>query len=526
MTAWWQRAVIYQLLVPSFQDSNDDGMGDFEGVIRHLDYLAWLGAGAIWLSPMYASPMCELGYDVSDYTDTNRRFGTLEDFDRLLAEAHTRGLKVLLDWVPNHTSNEHPWFAESRSARDSGKRDWYIWRDPRPDGSPPTNWISVFGGSVWEWDEHTGQYYCHTFLPSQPDLNWRNPAVAEAMHDAMRFWLARGVDGFRLDATSLILEDDQLRDNPPNPDYDPAIHAPDESLLPEHTRNQPGLHDITAGFRRVVDEFPDRVLLAELYLPIEQVVEFYGTPDRPEVQLPLNMQLAWQPWNAEQIGGSIEGSLAALPDGAWPAWVIATHDCLRVAARTTGDQPRIAAMLMCTLRGTPILYYGEEIGMRGVPIDAAHARDPQGRRIGRNRDPERTPMQWNATQHAGFTAGAPWLPIGCDVATANTAVQGDDPHSLLTLYRRLLHLRQNDPALVAGALDLISHQDPLVSYWRRTSERRLLVVLNFGSEPQEYRLPDDAAQGRVLLNTFLDREGESLTGAVSLRGDEGVLVEC
>jgi alpha-glucosidase len=525
MGTWWQDSVIYQVLVPSYQDSNTDGWGDLPGVTRQLDYLAWLGVRAVWLSPIFRSPMREMGYDVSDYRDVDPRFGTLDDLDALVATAHERGLKVIVDWVPNHTAIDHAWFAESRSARDHPRRDWYIWRDGRPDGSPPTNWISVFGGSVWEKDERTGQYYCHTFLPEQPDLNIRNPEVREALADAMRFWLGRGIDGFRLDALSLLVKDDQFRDNPPNPDYDPAVHAPDEALLPQYTRHQPFVHEVTAEWRRVADGFGDRVLLGELYLPSEEVIAFYGSREHPELHLPLNMQLAWQPWDADRLGSAIAQYASLLPDDAWPAWPLSTHDYLRVAARASAAQARVAALLLCTVRGTPILYYGEEIGMAGVPIDAAQARDPQGRRIGRNRDPERTPMQWNAEPGAGFTTAQPWLPIGADAATANVAVQAGDPHSLLALYRRLIDLRQHDSALAHGAMTVNSHAAPLIGYWREIPDRRLLIVLNLSSDPQTYDLPGVAA-GHVLLNTRLDREGEHIDGTIRLEGDEGVIVEC
>ena len=525
MGTWWQDRVIYQLLVPSFQDSNGDGWGDLPGVTRQLEYVEWLGVGAIWLSPIFRSPMRELGYDVSQYQDVDPRFGTLEDLDRLVAGAHSRGMKVLIDWVPNHTATDHPWFVESRSSRDNPKRDWYIWRDARADGSPPTNWISVFGGSVWEKDERTGQYYCHTFLPEQADLNIRNPEVRAALACAMRFWLDRGIDGFRLDALSLLVKDDQFRDNPPNPHYNPDVNAPDEALLPQYTRHQPFVHELTAEWRRLVDEYGDRVLLGELYLPSAEIVSFYGTPDRPELHLPLNMQLAWQPWDAHQLGSAIAEYVSLVPDHGWPAWPLSTHDYLRIAARVPHHQARTAALLLCTLRGTPILYYGEEIGMHGVPIDPAHARDPQGRRIGRNRDPERTPMQWNDDPGAGFTTGEPWLPVSEDRTCASVAAQAPDTRSLLTLYRRLMGLREADPALARGTMAINSHVPPLIGYWRETPERRLLVVLNLSPDPQTYDIPD-AAQGRIVLSSWLDREGEPVGHTIPLRSDEGLIVEC
>lgn len=519
---WWQNGVIYQLLVPSFQDSNGDGYGDLPGILQRIDHLEWLGVAAIWLSPIYASPLIELGYDVSNFTEVNPAFGTMDDFDRLLAEAHSRGMKVLLDWVPNHTSDVHPWFQESQSSRDNPLRDWYIWKDPKPDGSPPNNWLSIFGGSVWEWDSHTQQYYLHTFLEKQPDLNWRNTDMQLAMFDAMRFWLDRGVDGFRLDALCLLMKHAEFLDNPPNLDFNAEIHGPDEALLPTYTRDQPESHDVIATLRRIIDDYDDRVLLGELYLPLESVVGFYGSPTRPELHLPLNMRFAWTSWSLEEIAPIIQQHFSLLPEGAWPAWTVSTHDCLRVAWRVPREQTRVAAMLLNTLRGTPTLYYGEEVGMKGVDIPADRAIDPQGQRIGRNRDPERTPMQWDDRPQAGFTTGEPWLPIGDDLATANVAAQRDDPRSLLTLYRRLIHFRRECRELLEGTFELVSTEPPLLAYTSRGDERQVFVVLNFSSEELTYAIPGDRP-GRIVLSTFLDREGDEVR-EVHLRGDEGLVL--
>ncbi|RPI59587.1 MAG: hypothetical protein EHM50_08915, partial [Lysobacterales bacterium] len=301
---WWQHGAIYQLLVPSFLDTDGDGLGDLDGVTARLDYLEWLGITALWLSPCYPSPLKELGYDVSDYCNIEPRFGSMKAFDRLLDEAHRRELRVILDWVGNHTSAQHPWFREARSSRSSARRNWYLWRDALPDGSPPNNWVSVFGGSSWQWDAATSQYYMHTFLDSQPDLNWREPQVRAAMRDALKFWLDRGVDGFRLDAAPLFFKDPAWRDNPPNPDYRPG-DLPDSTQLPIHTRNQPGLHELFAELRGLLDRYPgDRVLLGEFYVPFPELVTFYG--DRvPELHLPLNLSLTWSKWDADTIGRTI-----------------------------------------------------------------------------------------------------------------------------------------------------------------------------------------------------------------------------
>jgi alpha-glucosidase len=515
---WWQRGAIYQLLVPSFLDTDGDGLGDLDGITARLDYLEWLGVNAVWLSPCYPSPLKELGYDVSDYRNVEPRFGSLKAFDRLLDEAHQRDLRVILDWVGNHTSAQHPWFRESRTSRSSPRRNWYLWRDAGPDGSPPNNWVSVFGGSVWQWDATTSQYYLHTFLDSQPDLNWREPAVRAAMFDALKFWLDRGVDGFRLDAAPLFLKDPEWRDNPVNSDYRGG-ELPDSTLLPIHTRNQPGLHELFAELRALVEGYRgDRVLLGEFYLPVPELVSFYGDT-APELHLPLNLSLTWSKWEASTIGGTIAEYQAAVARRGWPTTTLDTHDQHRIVARAGIEQARVAAMLLLTQRGTPTMYYGDEIGMAGVDIPPEQGVDPQGRRTGRNRDPTRTPMQWSSEAHAGFSPVEPWLPVGVDRGTANVLSQSRDAGSLLTLTRRLLELRAREPLMVDGAhLPLAAGAD-VVAYRRG---ERLLVVLNLAHAAVSHALE---AGGRVLLSTFLDREGERVAGQLRLRADEGLVIE-
>jgi alpha-glucosidase len=520
---WWQRGAIYQLLVPSFLDTDGDGLGDLDGVTARLDYLEWLGVNAIWLSPCYPSPLKELGYDVSDYCAIEPRFGSLKTFDRLLAEAHKRDLRVILDWVGNHTSAQHPWFRDSRSSRSSAHRSWYLWRDARPDGSPPNNWVSVFGGSVWQWDAHTSQYYMHTFLDSQPDLNWRSPEVRTAMLEALKFWLGRGVDGFRLDAAPLLLKDEAWRDNPVNPDYRPG-DLPDSTLLPIHTRNQPGLHELFAELRAAVDRYPgDRVLLGEFYMPFPELVTFYGEHRAPELHLPLNLSLTWSSWKARTIAQTIAEYQSVVAERGWPTTTLDTHDQHRIVARAGIEQARVATMLLLTQRGTPTLYYGDEIGMRGVDIPAEQAVDPQGKRTGRNRDPTRTPMQWSGELHAGFSTVEPWLPVGVDRDTANVASQSRDAGSLLTLTRRLLELRAAEPVMQDGAHEPLATDSTLVAYRRRGAAKELIVVLNLAHAPILFAMPA-AAGARVLLSTFLDREGERVGGQVRLRADEGLVL--
>ena len=354
---WWKSGVIYQIYPRSFQDTNADGIGDLTGIRQRLGYLNWLGVDAIWISPIYPSPMADFGYDVSDYCNVDPIFGNLEDFDQLVRTAHEQSLKIILDFVPNHTSNRHPWFIESRSSRTSLKRDWYIWRDGKEPGIPPNNWMSQFGGSAWTFDEATGQYYLHSFLREQPDLNWRNPAVRGAMYDVLRFWLNRGVDGFRIDVLWLLIKDAALRDNPPNPSYQPTQPAISK-LLPTNNADQPEIHEIVAEMRSIVDEFPERVLIGEIYLPLERLVAYYGKGSGG-VHLPFNFQLLSTAWTAKEIARLIVEYEAALPVGGWPNWVLGNHDQPRIAARVGVAQARFAAMLLLTLRGTPTMYYGD-----------------------------------------------------------------------------------------------------------------------------------------------------------------------
>ncbi|HSF30951.1 MAG TPA: alpha-amylase family glycosyl hydrolase [Candidatus Tectomicrobia bacterium] len=522
---WWQRGIIYQVYPRSFMDSNGDGIGDLPGLIRKLDYLAWLGIDAIWLSPIFPSPMADFGYDISNYTDIHPLFGTLADFDRLLAEAHGRHLKVILDYVPNHTSDQHPWFAASRSSRRHPKRAWYIWCDAAPDGGPPNNWRSVFGGSAWEWDATTEQYYYHAYLKAQPDLNWRNPEVQTAMLDVLRFWLERGVDGFRVDALRQLIKDDQRRDNPPNLAYHLG-QGPYDALLPVHTTDRPEIQAMIALMRHSIDMYEERLLVGELYLPIERLVTYYGVR-ASGVHLPFNFHLIHVPWQARAIERLIEAYEAALPPGAWPNWVLGNHDQHRLASRIGMAQARVAAMLLLTLRGTPTLYYGDELGMADVTIPLELTQDPWEKNVpglGLGRDPERTPMQWDDSPNAGFTAGSPWLPIATDYGSINVARARQDPLSILTLYRRLIALRRATPALSVGSyIGLQAHSDVL-AYVRAHAGQRCLVVLNLGAQSQAFESHQWDIRGHVVLSTHLDRTDEAVRRTIKLRGDEGLIV--
>jgi oligo-1,6-glucosidase/alpha-glucosidase len=507
--------VVYQVYPRSYQDSDRDGIGDLAGIERRVDYLAGLGIDAIWLSPIFPSPMADFGYDVADYCGIEPMFGTLADFDRLLARVHAAGLKLLLDFVPNHSSDQHPWFLESRSSRDNPKRDWYIWRDPAPDGGPPNNWISDFGGSAWEWDEATGQYYLHAFLKQQPDLNWRNPALKRAMLDAMRFWFDRGVDGFRIDVLWHIVKADGLPDNPLNPRWKPGRNERDR-VLQLHSTDQPEAHAIAAEMRALADSYGDRVLIGEIFLPFDRLARWHGTPERPQVHLPFNFALMENRWDAATLRRLIAEYEASIPAHGWPNWVVSSHDAPRIAGRLGEAQARVAAMLLLTLRGTPTLYQGDEIGIGLVEVPPTRVQDPRELRqpgIGLGRDPARTPMAWDGSANAGFSTAEPWLPLHPDWPTRNVAVEDADPASMLSLHRALLRLRRASAALSEGSLTLVEAEEDTLAYERQHGAERVLVALNLGQQERALQ-----GRGRVLLSTL----GES--GGTTLRPDEGVVI--
>jgi alpha-glucosidase len=485
--SWWRQGVIYHVYPRSFADSDGDGVGDLRGLAGRLDHLAWLGVDAVWLSPIYRSPMKDFGYDISDHTAIEPQFGTLDDFDALVDAAHRRRLRVLLDYVPNHTSDQHPWFRE--------RPEFYIWRD-----EPPNNWLSVFGGPAWTLDPERGKYYCHAYLREQPDLDWRNPELREAMLGVLRFWLDRGVDGFRVDALRQVLKDRELADNPPNPDYRAGLPEYDR-LLPVRSADHGDLEPVRAIAEAIADR--DGVMIGELYLPIERLARYYGAG----VHLPTNMHLISTPWEPAALAGLVERYEAALPEGAWPNWVLGNHDRSRVASRVGPAQARVAAMLLLTLRGTPTLYYGDELGMTDVEIPPERVRDPWKEA---GRDPARTPMQWSAAPGAGFTEGEPWLPLG-DLAL-NADAQREDPRSMLALHRELLRLRR---AFAGEDYETIAADDATLAY-RRGDE--WAVALNLSDAPA--LMP---VRGRVRLSTHLDHHYDEEVG--ELRPGEGVVVE-
>ncbi len=531
---WWRSAVVYEIYVRSFQDTNDDGVGDLPGIAERLDYLNdgtpnSLGVDAIWLAPMYPSPMYDFGYDVSDYRGVDPLFGKLEDFDCLIAAAHRRNLRVILDLVPNHTSHEHPWFRAARESRRSALRDWYVWRDPSTSGGLPNNWVSAFGGPAWTLDAATGQYYLHSFLAEQPDLNYRNPAVVRAMEDVIAFWLDRGVDGFRIDVIHKMIKDAALRDNPqPDPDdLDPVGNF--GGLKHLYDEDRPEVHDIIRGWRRLLDRYGERMMVGEVYLfDPARIATYYGRGD-DELNLAFNFRFLWSPWEAEVFKARVAEMERLLPPGAQPTYVLSSHDAPRHRSRfdhsAHGDaRARLAALMLLTLRGTPFLYYGEEIGMRDGVIPTDRIRDPVGKRFpGLGRDPERTPMQWTAEAGAGFTrAHDPWLPLAEEFSEINVERQRDDPESLLSFYRRVIWFRKTSPALLSGTYIALDSASDAFVYVRTCTDQRLVVALNFASEPCRVDLPS-AGSGKIVLATDPSRKGAA-EGTIALGPVEGVVV--
>ncbi|GIW45424.1 MAG: oligo-1,6-glucosidase [Candidatus Binatia bacterium] len=531
MAEWWRSAVFYEIYVRSFQDSNGDGVGDLEGIIQRLDYLndgspESLGIDALWLTPIYPSPLRDFGYDVADYCNVHPSYGDLGTFDRLVEGAHRRGIRIILDFVPNHTSSEHPWFIQSRSSRSNEKRDWYIWRDPAPDGEPPNNWVSSFGGSAWTFDPATAQYYLHSFLPEQPDLNWRNPQVVQAMEQVLRFWLDRGVDGFRVDVIHKLLKDRELRNNPkPPPEEEhPVYHFGSQVHL--YDEDQPEVHDIIRGWRRLLDRYGDRMMVGEVYLfDTHRVARYYGN-GHDELHLAFNFRFLWSPWDAQSFRREVEAIEAALPSGAQPTYVLSSHDAPR--HRTRFDHPalgparaRVAALMLLTLRGTPFLYYGEEIGMHDVPVPAERIQDPVGKRFpGLGRDPERSPMQWSAAPHAGFSTAEPWLPVGPAYESCNVEAQKNDPHSLLSFYRQLIWKRKHSSALQQGGYRSLDAPDGVFAYERNHSDQTLFVALNFQDQPVTVEFP---RPGLLWLSTHPRPSSRSTRW--ELAPSEGIVVE-
>lgn len=517
---WWQKGIVYQVYPRSFMDSNGDGVGDLQGIIERLDYIADLGVDAIWISPFYPSPMADFGYDVADYCDVDPLFGDLATFDRLVAEAHKRGIKLIVDYVPNHTSNKHQWFLESKRGKTNAKKDWYIWRDAKPDGSLPNNWGSMFGGAAWTWDEERQQYYFHQFAPEQPDLNWRNPEVKAAMFDVLRFWMKRGVDGFRMDVVYMIWKHPDMPDHPfiegAKGRNENDIIGRQQSL---YNYNQPGVHDVMREMRAVLDEF-GAIAIAEVWLDLKTRIEYYKT-----FEMPFNFDFIGDneryQWSADFFRTTVERMEAALPANAWPNYVLGSHDMPRLASRYGSNlRARLAAMLLLTLRGTPTLYNGDEIGMVNGEITEEEVVDPQGKVLGLaySRDVCRTPMQWDSSAYAGFSTNKTWLPVNKDYQQRNVAAQVKEDKSILSLYRKLIAYRKAHASLHSGTYQSIDAPAGVYAYKREADGETHLIALNFTGDAKSLNV-----KGEIILSTGLDRSGAIET--LNLVGDEGVIVK-
>jgi alpha-glucosidase len=518
---WWREGVLYQIYPRSYADANGDGVGDLAGITGRLDHLEWLGVRGIWLSPVTVSPNADFGYDVADYCDVDPSFGTLADLDALVAEAGRRGIRVLMDLVPNHTSIEHPWFRAARSSRDDPKRDWYVWADPAADGGPPNNWVSSFGGPAWTLDETTGQYYLHNFLAGQPDLNWWNDDVRAEFDRILRFWFDRGIAGFRVDVAHMIVKDRELRDNPPATDTDPFLDQV-RGQRPIYNTCRPEVHDVHRRWRAIAETYdPPRLLVGETFLPdLDAVLAFYGAGD--EMQLSFNIPFAEAEFSAPVLRELVRRTEAAIPAGCTPVWVGSNHDIPRFPTRWAEGDParaRAALLMLLTLRGTTFLFQGDEIGMVDTPLAREQLQDPVGIRFYPvyGRDPERTPMQWRDAPGAGFTTAGvePWLPFG-DLA-CNVEAQRDDPDSFLTLCRDLIALRAATPDLAAGGCVVLDGPDAALLY--RRGDATLVAVA-----PGPAGATVEGVQGSVLIATRRARAGEAVAGALTLAPGEAVVV--
>jgi alpha-glucosidase len=506
---WWKHAVFYEIYPRSFADSNGDGIGDLNGITSKLDYLHNLGVDAIWITPCFPSPQVDFGYDVSDYLNIDPMYGTLADFDELVREAKKRNIRIILDFVVNHTSDQHPWFLDSKSSRTSAHRDWYIWRDGKAPGEPPNNWVSTFGGSAWKFDPTTDQYYYHFFYPQQPDLNWRNPAVKDAMFDVTRFWYKRGVAGFRLDAVDVLFEDPNLHDNPILKPGKNAFGDPFEQN--KYNTKLPEVHQVLQGLRTIADEY-GAVLIGETWTAdVAELNQYYGEGNN-ELQLPMDFLFTMV---NKLSPAEFRKQIAEINSASgWPTFVISNHDIARSYDRYGDGQhndqiAKLMAALYLTLRGTPIMYYGEEIGMKTTPPTRKEdVKDPIGRTgwpKEKGRDGERTPMQWNASVNAGFTTGKPWLPVPPTYKTHNVATESKDPNSVLRFYKQVLELRHTNPALLNGNYTPINEDNPSVlSYLRLHNNEGVVVALNMSSAPQKLALelkPGGFRSAKKLVST-------------------------
>jgi alpha-glucosidase len=520
MREWWRGAVIYQVYPRSFQDSNGDGIGDLQGILRRLDYLAALGVDAVWLSPIFESPQADMGYDVSDYKEVDRLFGRLDDFDSLIERAHALGLKVIMDQVLSHTSSQHPWFQESRLSRTNARADWYVWADPRRDGTPPNNWPSVFGGRAWEWNPSRGQYYFHNFLSEQPDLNFHNPQVQDAVLDVLRFWLERGVDGFRLDTVNYYFHDQQLRSNPAarRPKHLPYAVNPYDMQEHRYGKSQPENVGFLQRVRKLLDRFPGTTSVGEIGDSHRglQLMEEY-TAGRDKLHQAYTFDMLGNEFTAEHFRTRIEKFFRGAPNG-WPCWAFSNHDVRRHVTRwapysvAPGDLARQAVAMLCSFRGSLCLYQGEELGLPETDMLFEELTDPPGIRFWpeyKGRDGCRTPIPWEEGEAPnGFTTGRPWLPVKPAQSALNVARQEADPDATLHFYRRMLAFRRDNPVLVEGGIDFIRTSEPVLALRRTGPDGNMLCLFNLSAEPAKLSLdglPEDAAPLPISGNAELKR---------------------
>jgi len=515
-TPWWRGAAIYQIYPRSFADSSGDGVGDLPGLADRLEYIAALGVDAIWISPFFRSPMADFGYDVSDYCDVDPVFGSLDDFDRVISRAHGLGLKVIIDQVYSHTSDQHAWFAESRASRDNAKADWYVWADPKPDGSPPSNWQSVFGGPAWKWDGRRGQYYLHNFLPEQPDLNVHNREVQDALVETMKFWLERGVDGFRLDAFNFMMHDPQLRDNPPAPDDGRPRTRPFDFQQKLYNQSHPDIVKMVERLRAEADAYGTKFLLAEVVG--ERAQEEMRLYTRPPSR--LHSAYGFLYLYADALTPALVRESEWLwpdgPDCGWPSWTFSNHDAPRAVSRWAKGRDmqaftRLCLLLLASLRGNVIVYQGEELGLPQADVPFERLQDPEAlvnwpHTLGR--DGARTPMPWRAAApHAGFSSAEPWLPVDPAHYPLAVDVQEDNPDSALAFARQVLRLRRNSPALRTGSISFQNTPEPMLVFERRDGGERLLCAFNLGGEPVPWRLPEG---WRIMAQVNRDGAGDGI----------------
>ncbi len=521
----WEKRIIYQIYPRSFKDSNADGVGDLNGISEKLPYLKQLGVNAIWISPIYRSPMHDFGYDISDYRDIDPIFGNLANFDNLVKKAHLMDIKVLMDFVPNHTSSEHSWFKESRKTKNNPKRDWYIWRLPKKNGKVPNNWLSHFGGSAWELDRNTGEYYLHTFDVSQPDLNWRNPKVVEEMLSTLRYWMEKGVDGFRVDSVYFLFKDPFFRDEPENPTFLPENHRPYDRLFHIYTIALPETLQMLKKFNEVINEFDDRFMVCEIYTFLHEIANLYRIVDHRSFA-PFNFSFISIPWNAMEQKKFLDEFDEVVGHDYFPTYVLGNHDQPRAATRLGEKGARTAALLQLTLRGIPFIYYGEELGMRSVEVPQEKARDPMAvnlKGLNFGRDPERTPMQWDTSAHAGFSKVEPWLPLEKDYREKNVESEDKDAKSFLSLYRKLIKLREELPGLSKGDYHSLDLQNQNVfGFIRQYKDEKVLILVNFAEDGEIVKLPKGG--WKTILSTESNMENRKEKDHINLRPSEGVIL--